>query len=664
MTIRSVRRGAVGYPPLLAQIPDPPPVFWVRGDAPLDVLARPAVAVVGARACSGYGRSVARLLAGDAAAAGAVVVSGLARGIDGEAHRGALAAGGTTVAVLGCGVDRDYPAAHAELARAIVAAGGLMVSEYEPGVEPAPWRFPARNRIIAGLARATVVVEARERSGALITADFALEDGREVLAVPGEITCALSAGTNALLRVGATPATGVADVLEAVGLERRPKRRRPATDPAAHAVLDALGGGAGTADELGRATGLAAGALATALTLLELAGARRGRGRRGAQYDRAVTTPYWLDEPAHALPPGGDLTEHVDVGIVGAGVTGCACALALAEAGLRVRVVDARRVAEGASGRNGGFALRGTAAPYDEVVASFGRERALALWRWTEDELARDRAPCGRCVPTRRQPPARRRRRGARGSARRGRRPVGGRPRGRVGRRAHRAPSRDVSPRRSAIRPTACSSPPAGCGIWRRSPSRRARSSSRGSASPTRGAQGRDTVVVATDGYPSGLLGELEGLIVPTRGQVIATEPLDERLFEIPHYGRHGFDYWHQAEDGRLVAGGFRDVALDEEFTADERVTDDGAALARAVRERPRRARAAGRLPLGGDLRSRARLPARRRMFPAATATWVAGGYSGHGNVLGFACGRLVARAILGDRDPLLDLFEPARLLG
>jgi DNA processing protein len=271
VTIRSVRRGAVGYPPLLSQIPDPPPAIWVRGDAPLDVLARPAVAVVGARACSGYGRSVARLLAGDAAAAGAVVVSGLARGIDGEAHRGALAAGGTTVAVLGCGVDRDYPAAHAELARAIVSAGGLIVSEYEPGVEPAPWRFPARNRIIAGLARATVAVEARERSGALITTDFALEDGREVLAVPGEITSALSAGTNALLRVGATPATSAADVLEALGLERRPIVIGPQQDPSAHAVLLAVEAGAGTPDELVRVTGLGAGELAGALALLELA---------------------------------------------------------------------------------------------------------------------------------------------------------------------------------------------------------------------------------------------------------------------------------------------------------------------------------------------------------------------------------------------------------
>ena len=273
MTIRRIRRRDPAFPELLGRIPDPPSSLWLRGDADLGLLAAPAVAIVGARACSGYGRSVARMLATEASAAGAVVVSGLARGIDGEAHRGALGAGGRTVAVLGCGVDRDYPAAHAGLARSIVESGGLVVSEYEPGVEPAPWRFPARNRIIAGLALATVVVEARERSGALITADFALEDGREVLAVPGEITSALSAGANGLLRQGATPATSAADVLEAIGLEVRPCPPSIPDDPGAVAILEALAKGVGTPDELVRATALPAGVVAATLVELELAGA-------------------------------------------------------------------------------------------------------------------------------------------------------------------------------------------------------------------------------------------------------------------------------------------------------------------------------------------------------------------------------------------------------
>ena len=222
-------------PPLLRAIHDPPARLYLRGEGDAELLARPAVAIVGARACSPYGAQVARMLGRELAAAGVVVVSGLARGIDGEAHRGALEARGHTVAVLGCGIDRDYPAAHMSLACSI-AERSLIVSEYEPGIEPAPWRFPARNRIIAGLCTATVVVEARERSGALITADFALEEGREVFAVPGEITSALSAGANALLRLGATPLTAAGDVLESLGLEPPPPaesgRRAVARPPA------------------------------------------------------------------------------------------------------------------------------------------------------------------------------------------------------------------------------------------------------------------------------------------------------------------------------------------------------------------------------------------------------------------------------------------------
>jgi gamma-glutamylputrescine oxidase len=171
------------------------------------------------------------------------------------------------------------------------------------------------------------------------------------------------------------------------------------------------------------------------------------------------------------------------------------------------------------------------------------------------------------------------------------------------------------------------------------------------------------TVVVATDGYPSGLLGELEGLIIPTRGQVIATEPFEEMLFEIPHYGRHGFDYWHQRLDGRIVAGGFRDVSLDTEFTADEVTTPVVQnALERFVEDHVGRLlrvdyRWAGIFGMVFDF-----VPVVGRV-PGEDGLWIAGGYSGHGNVLGFACGRLVARAIRGESDPLLDVFEPGRLL-
>ena len=237
------------------------------------------MAVVGARSCSPYGAQVARELSRDLAAHGIVVVSGLARGIDGEAHRGALAAGGLTVAVLGCGIDRDYPRAHAQLASRI-AESGLVVSEYPPGVEPAPWRFPARNRIVAGLAKATVVVEARERSGALITADFALELGRDVFAVPGEITSGLSKGTNDLIRQGATPLLAVGDVLDALGIEPVPATLPPGLSPEAESVLALLTAGAASLDEISRGTGVGSAEVAVALTELELAGlVSQGEGR-------------------------------------------------------------------------------------------------------------------------------------------------------------------------------------------------------------------------------------------------------------------------------------------------------------------------------------------------------------------------------------------------
>jgi DNA processing protein len=270
MAVRFLRRGDSTYPQLLGQLYDPPPQLYLRGEASSELLARPAVAVVGARSCSAYGAEVARTLGRELAASGVVVVSGLARGIDGEAHRGALDAQGPTVAVLGCGIDRDYPRSHADLARRIAEAG-LIVSEYPPGVEPAPWRFPARNRVIAGLSLATVVVEARERSGALITADFALELGRDVFAVPGEITAARSVGTNNLLRQGAAPLLGVDDVLEALRIERAAPPPTPVS-PAAEAVLRVLAEEPSGADEVVRASGRASAEVAAVLVELELAG--------------------------------------------------------------------------------------------------------------------------------------------------------------------------------------------------------------------------------------------------------------------------------------------------------------------------------------------------------------------------------------------------------
>ena len=267
---RWLARSDPAFPARLRSIHDPPPGLFIRGAAPHALLDGPSVAVVGARACSHYGTSVATSLARELTEAGVLVVSGLARGVDGAAHRGALQAG-ATVAVLGCGIDRDYPRAHASLA-AEIARDGLIVSEYAPGVEPAPWRFPARNRIVAGLTLATVVIEARERSGALITADLALDEGREVLAVPGEITSQLSRGTNHLLRLGAVPVTCAADVLRVLGVDPPPAREPPALEPRLELVRSAVADAAATADEVARATGESARVVAATLAELELLG--------------------------------------------------------------------------------------------------------------------------------------------------------------------------------------------------------------------------------------------------------------------------------------------------------------------------------------------------------------------------------------------------------
>lgn len=268
---RGVPWGSPLYPEALAALPDAPPLLWVRGDPAR--LAGPIVALVGARAASAYGRAQARRLASELAAAGLAVVSGLARGVDGEAHRGALAAGGVTLAVLGCGVDRVHPPAHRSLAERIVQ-GGAVVSELSPGAPPLAHHFPLRNRLISGLSRAVVVVEARERSGSLITARHAADQGREVLAVPGPVDAPTSRGTNLLLRDGAAPALDASDVLRAIGWcpvmpapsGSEPPERLPAE---LRRLLEEL---PATRDELLRRLGLSPQQLAPRLLALELEG--------------------------------------------------------------------------------------------------------------------------------------------------------------------------------------------------------------------------------------------------------------------------------------------------------------------------------------------------------------------------------------------------------
>jgi gamma-glutamylputrescine oxidase len=370
---------------------------------------------------------------------------------------------------------------------------------------------------------------------------------------------------------------------------------------------------------------------------------------------------YWLAEPHDPLPDVR-LDGDPEVAVVGGGVTGCSCALALARAGLRVRLFEAREIATGASGRNGGFALRGGAAPFPVLAESIGSERAGALWRWSEAELVELAALAGDAFrPTgsfrlaadeEERDELRSEYEGllAAGFAVEWRDTLDPPLVGRYPAAIYHPPDGVLQPARFVRRLARLA---AEAGVEIRERTRIA------SVAET----GAEAVVVATDGYPSGLLGNLEGLIVPTRGQVIATEPIPEKLFEVPHYGRHGFDYWHQAVDGRIVAGGFRDVSFLGEFTAVEETTPVVQEALESFIEahvgRPLRVdyRWAGIFGMVFDF-----LPVVGPV-PGDATLWVAGGYSGHGNVLGFACGRLVARAVLGERDPLLGLFDPARLL-
>ncbi len=212
--IEPIRPEDERYPPLLRAIVDPPPVLWVQGA--VKALQQPAVAIVGSRAASPYALEVADRLAGDLASRGLVVVSGLARGVDGAAHRGAVRAGGATIAVLGSGVDVVYPREHGDLA-ASICNGGALVSELGPGAPPLPEHFPLRNRLISGISFGVVVVEASDRSGSLITARCALEQGRDVMAVPGSILGGRNRGSHALLRDGAKVVETADDILEELG---------------------------------------------------------------------------------------------------------------------------------------------------------------------------------------------------------------------------------------------------------------------------------------------------------------------------------------------------------------------------------------------------------------------------------------------------------------
>jgi len=271
------------YPERLRATAGAPALLFVRGAfTAADDLA---VAIVGTRRMTPYGREVTYRLATGLAAVGVTVISGLAKGVDGIAHIAALNAGGRTLAVLGHGLDTIYPRDHGALAAHIVADGGALVTEYPPGTRIDPANFPARNRIISGLALGVVVVEADQKSGAMITADYAAEQGREVFAVPGSILSAMSVGCHALLRDGARLVTDVDDILNELRLDLRQTQRAVQQElptlpgvPGADAVLRVLSAEPLHIDDLCRESGLAMSALNSLLVHLMLAGAVRTAG--------------------------------------------------------------------------------------------------------------------------------------------------------------------------------------------------------------------------------------------------------------------------------------------------------------------------------------------------------------------------------------------------
>ncbi len=370
--------------------------------------------------------------------------------------------------------------------------------------------------------------------------------------------------------------------------------------------------------------------------------------------------PYWLEDPT---PQHAETRQNgrVDVAIVGGGVTGCSAALRLAEAGLRVRVHDARGIAEGASGRNGGFVLRGGAARYDVARETYGAERAASFWRWTEEALERMAELGGDAL----------RRTGSYRLA------------------ADEEEREGIRLEYEALRKDGFEAewledvPGGAAGRFRGAISH----SGDGSIQPARFVRGlaaraaeagaelrehdlvedlealdADRILVATDGYGHGLVPELSDLIWPTRGQVIASEPLDRGLYDRPHYARQGFDYWQQLPDGRILLGGFRDVSILDELTDVEETTPAIQSSLESFlhelvgQEVPVTHRWAGIFGLTQDM-----LPLVGPVPGRDGRVWVAAGYSGHGNVLGFACGELVADALLGRESPQLELIDPAR---
>ncbi len=266
-----------GYPPFLREIADPPPLLFVQGS--VEALSRQQLAVVGSRNPSADGARLAREFARALAQTGFAITSGLALGVDAAAHAGALDGGGLTLAVAGTGLDQVYPRSHRGLVDAIVAQGGALISEFPSGTPPRAGNFPRRNRIISGLSLGVLVVEAAARSGSLITARMALEQGREVFALPGSIHNPLARGCNALIKQGAKLVESVADILDEFGLPPPPRQSLPSQDralaeldPECRALLKFIAYAPTSVDTLVAATGMTPEVIASLLLVLELQG--------------------------------------------------------------------------------------------------------------------------------------------------------------------------------------------------------------------------------------------------------------------------------------------------------------------------------------------------------------------------------------------------------
>jgi len=282
--IATISINDAAYPPALKEIHNAPRILYVRGTLPArDALS---LAVVGTRTPSAYGKQITPGIVRELVRHGATIISGLALGIDGIAHEATLTSGGVTIAVLGAGIDDTsiYPPSHKTLAKRILENGGALVSEYAPGTTPERFHFPERNRIIAGLSRGVLIIEAKEKSGALITATLALKENRDVFAVPGPITSEHSRGPNRLLREGAKAVLDAYDILEEYGIYTAADTTNEQTlSESERAILKLLADGPRFADELSAATGCTPAELNTTLVALELEGhiINLGGGRFG-----------------------------------------------------------------------------------------------------------------------------------------------------------------------------------------------------------------------------------------------------------------------------------------------------------------------------------------------------------------------------------------------